>query len=61
MSKTTIRRLFVGSLIALAGALVLLAGAGILAYASGCRELDNRERAQRLCAGPGRLTYEPPM
>jgi hypothetical protein len=35
VSKATIRKLFVGSLIALAGALVLLAGAGALAYANG--------------------------
>jgi hypothetical protein len=34
VSKTTIRKLFAGSLIALAGGLVLLAAAGGLAYAS---------------------------
>ena len=35
MSKTTIKKLFVGSLVALAGGLVLLAVAGTLAYANG--------------------------
>ena len=35
MSKTTIRKLFVASLVAIAGGLVLLAGAGALAYANG--------------------------
>jgi hypothetical protein len=35
MSKSTIRNLFVGSLVALAGGLVLLAVAGALAYANG--------------------------
>ena len=35
MSKTTIKKLFAGSLVALAGGLVLLAVAGTLAYANG--------------------------
>jgi hypothetical protein len=35
MSKATIRKLFVASLVAIAGGLVLLAGAGALAYANG--------------------------
>ena len=35
MTKTMIRKLFVGSLVALAGALILLTGAGALAYANG--------------------------
>jgi len=35
VSKTTIKKLFVGSLVALAGGLVLLAVAGTLAYANG--------------------------
>jgi hypothetical protein len=35
VSKTTIRKLFVASLVAIAGGLVLLAGAGALAYANG--------------------------
>ena len=35
MSKTTIKKLFVGSLVVLAGGLVLLAVAGTLAYANG--------------------------
>jgi hypothetical protein len=34
MSKTTISKLFVASLVAIAGGLVLLAGAGALAYAN---------------------------
>jgi hypothetical protein len=35
VSKATIRKLFVASLVAIAGGLVLLAGAGALAYANG--------------------------
>ena len=34
MSKATIRKLFVASLVAIAGGLVLLGGAGALAYAN---------------------------